>query len=31
MELRRLGFSDGMINQYGELMRFIPRYFESLL
>lgn len=28
-KLRDLGFSDLMIDQYAELMRFIPRYFES--
>ncbi len=31
MALRRMGFTDGTIDQYAELMRFIPRYFESAL
>jgi hypothetical protein len=31
MQLRRLGFPDSTIQQYGELIRYIPRYFESLL
>ena len=29
--LVRLGFDEAMIDQYRSVMRFIPRYFESLL
>lgn len=31
MALRKLGFSGEMMDQYAELMRFIPRYVEALL
>jgi hypothetical protein len=31
MLLRKLGFRQTVLDQYGELMRFIPRYFESVL
>ncbi len=30
IKLKSLGFKDSVINQYAELMHFIPRYFESL-
>jgi hypothetical protein len=29
--LRKLGLRETIIDQYGDLMRFIPRYFESLI
>lgn len=31
LALKKLGFRTSIIDQYGELMRFIPRYFESVL
>lgn len=31
MTLRRMGFRESILEQYTELMRFIPRYFESVL
>jgi hypothetical protein len=31
MILKRLGFRKTILDQYDELMRFIPRYFESVL
>jgi len=31
LALRRLGFPDELVEQYAELVRFIPRYFESVL
>ena len=31
MTLRKLGFRESIVSQYSDLMRFIPRYFESVL
>jgi hypothetical protein len=31
MQLRKLGFRPSIVEQYQHVMRFIPRYFESLL
>jgi hypothetical protein len=31
MALKKLGFRTSIVDQYSELMRFIPRYFESVL
>jgi hypothetical protein len=31
MALKKLGFRHSILSQYGDLMRFIPRYFESVV